>query len=329
MVKKKHKRTKKVLNAMEGVEMTTQGIVKRENSFGIFNCSICQKKFNEQNNLVLHEKRPHFWSCTERGCSIAFATKTDRVIHEEEIHKDRHHSEINTNRDHLVMNPDGTMSFNKMLSLKTKRGSQRKVDVSKLAQISDYGGNRGKNGLVSSVSYRKRPKNEKWNKVDTSKFYKNLSIYGCNFALLAALFRGRSRKQLKNKYKKEERQNPNLIKNALTNRQPMDLNMEEFEEIVTENLQAKQTFAQMTDNYDATKRKAVKVKVASERRKANKKRKVVNKVKSHTLGSCVSAQQPMSEPSISSFLELSPPLQAVDEKDTDSVKSDYEFDPFA
>jgi len=306
---------------------------------GLF-CSICGKNFHEQKNLALHEKIPHFWSCTHRGCNMAFETKTKRTEHEGKAHTAEQHGGGSTQSEHLVMNSDGTMSFNHLKSSTTKRpfrSYQQQVDLSKLAKNSDYGGNRVKNGFVSRVSYQSRAKNEKWKKEETSKFYKNLSIYGSNFALLAALFKGRSRKQLKNKYKKEERENPKLIKDALTNRKPMELNMDEFEEIVTENMRAKQTLAQKTDSNDVMKRKDQKAKTVRERNRASSKRKAVKKLAVHETapkdvvdsGVGLLGRQFKLETVGTSLLELGPPPGAEKDQDDDSLASDYEFDPFA
>jgi len=303
-------------------------------------CSICGKNFHEQKNLALHEKIPHFWSCTHRGCNMAFETKTDRTEHEGKSHTTEEHGGESNQRDHLVMNSDGTMSFNHLTSSTTKRpyhSYQQQVDLSKLAKNSDYGGSRVKNGFVNRVNYQTRAKNEKWNKEETSKFYKNLSIYGSNFALLAALFKGRSRKQLKNKYKKEERENPKLIKDALTNRKPMELNMDEFEEIVTENMRAKQTLAQKTDNNDVMKRKGLRAKTVRELSRVSRKRNQVKKLAVHetapndVVDSGVgSIDRQLKRESVGkSLLELGPPPGAEKDQDDDSLASDYEFDPFA
>jgi len=305
-------------------------------------CRICQRPFHELNDLALHEKIPHFWSCTHRGCELAFETKADRVQHVEEFHSAEQFTGGNTELDHLVMNSDGTMSFNYLTSATTKRRSRhyyhQEVDLSLLAKNSDYGGNRVKNGYSNRASYRTRTKNEKWNKDDTTKFYKNLSIYGCNFALLAALFKGRSRKQLKNKYKKEERENPKLIKNALTNRQPMELNIDEFEEIVNENMKAKQTLAQKADGGgDIIKKKKANNKATARERKASRTHKAATKVPHRDKSTMsvreqrlhVPARQLKSELSGTTPLELGPPPGAEEGKMLDDESSDYEFDPFA
>lgn len=305
-------------------------------------CRICRKQFHELNDLDLHEKIPHFWSCTHRGCELAFETKVDRVEHVEEFHAAEQFTGGNTEHDHLVMNSDGTMSFNYLTSATTKRRTRhhhhQEIDLSLLAKNSDYGGNRVKNGYTSRANYRTRTKNEKWNKDDTTKFYKNLSIYGCNFALLAALFKGRSRKQLKNKYKKEERENPKLIKNALTNRQPMELNIDEFEEIVTENMKAKQTLAQKADGGGDIMKKRKPVKATVRERKANRLQKAAVKVPQRESSITSVREQRLQAPArqlkrelcgTTPLLELGPPPGAEERKMQDDESSDYEFDPFA
>jgi len=306
-------------------------------------CRICRKKSHDLNHLALHEKIPHFWSCTHRGCELAFETKVDRIAHVEEFHAAEQFTGGNTELDHLVMNSDGTMSFNYLTSATTKRRSRhhhhQEIDLSLLAKNSDYGGNRVKNnGYTSRVNYRTRTKNEKWNKDDTTKFYKNLSIYGCNFALLAALFKGRSRKQLKNKYKKEERENPKLIKNALTNRQPMELNIDEFEEIVTENMKAKQTLAQKADGGGDIIKKKKAVKATVQKRKANRLQKTATKVPQRETSITSVREQRLQAPArqlkrelcgTTPLLELGPPPGAEERKLQDDESSDYEFDPFA
>jgi len=305
-------------------------------------CRICRKQFHGRNDLALHEKIPHFWSCTHRGCNLSFETKADRKEHVEEFHSAEQFTGGNSELDHLVMNSDGTMSFNYLTSATTKRRSRhhyhQEVDLSLLAKNSDYGGNRVKNGYTSRATYRTRTKNEKWNKDDTTKFYKNLSIYGCNFALLAALFKGRSRKQLKNKYKKEERENPKLIKNALTNRQPMELNIDEFEEIVTENMKAKQTLAQKADGAGAIMKKKKVSKAAARERKGSRVYKAAAKrpIRETKTRSVREQRLQVTSPRLKRklsgappLLELGPPPGVEEGKMLDDESSDYEFDPFA
>ncbi|CAN4083686.1 unnamed protein product [Withania somnifera] len=58
----------------------------------------------------------------------------------------------------------------------------------------------------------------RWSKQDTETFYEAVQQFGTDLSLIQQLFPGRTRRQLKLKYKKEERQNPFRLHDALTNR---------------------------------------------------------------------------------------------------------------
>jgi len=289
-------------------------------------CKICKKKCINERKLLQHEKIPHFWSCSHSECNLAFASKSERSEHEA-VHEPERNSGESCGLDHLVMNADGTMSFNHHRSRK-KTGSRHheNFDLSTLVNKSNYGSNKGTSR--GTLYCRKRTKNEKWKSDDTEKFYKNLSIYGCNFALLAALFRGRSRKQLKNKFKKEERENPKLIKEALTKRRPMELDINEFEKVVTENMKAKQT--ETNNNEGANVSKVVEARASQMQREVGN-RNVAVEVKRKTSTIAPENKTSVSELKQEPFglLELGPPSDAEKETMLDDESSDYEFDPFA
>ncbi|XP_078572316.1 uncharacterized protein LOC144859494 [Branchiostoma floridae x Branchiostoma japonicum] len=72
-------------------------------------------------------------------------------------------------------------------------------------------------------SFRKKvPQTQAWNMKETIKFYKALSTVGTDFTLMAAMLPKRTRAQLKAKFKKEEKQNRNLVDRALSLRQEFD-----------------------------------------------------------------------------------------------------------
>ncbi|XP_050535085.1 transcription factor TFIIIB component B'' homolog [Daktulosphaira vitifoliae] len=69
-----------------------------------------------------------------------------------------------------------------------------------------------------SYSYkRKREPSKQWTKDETLRFYKCLMNLGTDFSMIQQYFPGRTRAQIKRKYKTEERKNPQLINGALTN----------------------------------------------------------------------------------------------------------------
>ncbi|KAI5173158.1 hypothetical protein NEFER03_2127 [Nematocida sp. LUAm3] len=69
---------------------------------------------------------------------------------------------------------------------------------------------------ITSFSYGKPyAKRGKWSKEETALFYKALSICGTDFSLLEKVFMDKERKQLKNKFTKEEKEHPERITHAL------------------------------------------------------------------------------------------------------------------
>jgi len=84
---------------------------------------------------------------------------------------------------------------------------------------------------VTSASYSTRTPSEKWTTEETDIFYQALRQYGTDFSLFERLFPNRNRRQLKNKFKKEEKEHPQRIEYALNNgRLPLDLsNYKELE----------------------------------------------------------------------------------------------------
>ncbi|WP_422482684.1 transcription factor TFIIIB component B'' homolog, partial [Pleomorphochaeta sp. DL1XJH-081] len=56
----------------------------------------------------------------------------------------------------------------------------------------------------------------RWSKQDTELFYEAVQQFGTDFSMIAQLFPGRIREQIRNKYKKEERQHPLRLREALT-----------------------------------------------------------------------------------------------------------------
>ncbi|KAL7251119.1 hypothetical protein ACSBR1_013031 [Camellia fascicularis] len=67
-------------------------------------------------------------------------------------------------------------------------------------------------------SYMDKTPRSRWSKQDTELFYEALQQFGSDISMIQQLFPGRTRSQVKLKYKKEERQHPLRLHDALTNR---------------------------------------------------------------------------------------------------------------
>lgn len=72
-------------------------------------------------------------------------------------------------------------------------------------------------------SFRKHRPKHFWSDKETTKFYKALNVVGTDFSLMQNLFPNRSRQELKNKFKREERLNRKLVDIAIKNPQQFDL----------------------------------------------------------------------------------------------------------
>ncbi|GAA5962216.1 hypothetical protein JCM3765_003903 [Sporobolomyces pararoseus] len=78
--------------------------------------------------------------------------------------------------------------------------------------------------FVNSRSFSKKPgKSRKWTTDDTERFYDALSQFGTDFELISALFPGRTRREIKLKWTKEDKINPKGITAALMRRKKIDL----------------------------------------------------------------------------------------------------------
>lgn len=76
-------------------------------------------------------------------------------------------------------------------------------------------------GCPASCPHRKQTK--RWTVEETRDFYKALRQFGTDFTTMEVMFPQRDRRQLKNKFKKEERERPDLVYRYLDSQQPLDL----------------------------------------------------------------------------------------------------------
>ena len=65
---------------------------------------------------------------------------------------------------------------------------------------------------------------KKWNEAETDKFFMALQVFGADFTMVAKVFGGeRSREQVKNKFRKEEKKNKDHIDKLLINKDRVTL----------------------------------------------------------------------------------------------------------
>lgn len=75
--------------------------------------------------------------------------------------------------------------------------------------------------------YKRPKKGRDWSISETLRFYRTLNTVGTDFSLMLSLFPGRTRRDLKLKFKKEEKLNRALIDKVLMN--PLDFDLADLE----------------------------------------------------------------------------------------------------
>ena len=90
------------------------------------------------------------------------------------------------------------------------------------AEHSDYKIVNEQKAHITSRSFSKYKSTEKWTEEETNLFYDGLRQCGTDFSLLQMLFPKRTRRQIRNKFKREESINAARINNALMDKKPIE-----------------------------------------------------------------------------------------------------------
>jgi hypothetical protein len=69
-------------------------------------------------------------------------------------------------------------------------------------------GNRSKPTFVTSATYSRRSRADRWSPEETRLFFRALSMCQTDFSLINMLFPKRNRRQIKNKFMREESERP-------------------------------------------------------------------------------------------------------------------------
>jgi transcription factor TFIIIB component B'' len=74
---------------------------------------------------------------------------------------------------------------------------------------------------ITSATWSRHKKVEKWDSDETQRFYNALSMFGTDFEIISRLFPARNRRQMRTKFIAEERKYPEKITAALRTRVPV------------------------------------------------------------------------------------------------------------
>ncbi|XP_025163023.1 transcription factor TFIIIB component B'' homolog isoform X2 [Harpegnathos saltator] len=115
----------------------------------------------------------------------------------------------------VKVGPDGQLILDEQSIVIEQTGVKKHREIlsqEAIVEDDDYGGG----------FYKKRQKSKEWPKWETFKFYKALNVVGTDFLLMQTLFPNRTRQEIKQKYKKEERVNRALVEKTLKYHQEFD-----------------------------------------------------------------------------------------------------------
>ena len=107
---------------------------------------------------------------------------------------------------------DGNIVINPQ-SLTVNAAAEKDTGLAEFKRVEENG------TRLNSATYSNRAKAEKWNKEDTELFYRAMTQFGTDFSLIARLFPGRTRRQVKRKYLIEDRADPRRVEAAIQNRE--------------------------------------------------------------------------------------------------------------
>lgn len=115
----------------------------------------------------------------------------------------------------VKVGPDGQLILDEqslVIEQTAVKRSREMLSHEIIVEDNDYG----------SGFYKKRQKSKEWPKWETFKFYKALNVVGTDFLLMQTVFPNRTRQEIKQKFKKEERVNRLLVEKTLKYHQEFD-----------------------------------------------------------------------------------------------------------
>jgi hypothetical protein len=114
--------------------------------------------------------------------------------------------------------------LNKMIIEKpTIQEASQKMQEEIMKNINPIFDEKGDIVKITSASFKKSLHTDKWSEDETTFFFKALECFGTDFSFLEIVLKPRNRAQIKNKFRKEEKDNPILVETALKRYDPKKL----------------------------------------------------------------------------------------------------------
>ncbi|KMR00325.1 transcription factor tfiiib component b -like protein [Lasius niger] len=128
--------------------------------------------------------------------------------------------------------------------------------------------------------YKKHKRSKDWPKWETLKFYRVLNVVGTDFLLMQTLFPNRTRQEIKQKYKKEERVNRQLIEKALKYHQEFNT------EMLEEQLEMLQKLENIQDTPKKTSEKMIKKMIKNDQNMSKTAKRRKHRLVAQSIGEC-------------------------------------------
>ncbi|CZR54784.1 uncharacterized protein PAC_04668 [Phialocephala subalpina] len=129
--------------------------------------------------------------------------------------------------DGVIVLDEASLQINRQAEGEAERAAFEEIEENEFTRV------------VTSASFSKKEKSNRWDAAATDMFYKLVGQYGTDFNTISKMFPHRSRRQVKLKFNTEERNNPDRITRYMTNPKKA-IEMDQFEKLSGLKLQTKE-----------------------------------------------------------------------------------------
>ena len=146
------------------------------------------------------------------------AQMTDEYLEDGENNVDQSYGDVN-GAPQIMLDENGNVIFNAESVTVIEPAEQ--IDYSNYTRVNESEDKR----RITSATYSNAKRTKKWEAEDDALLIKGIKQFGMDFTFVGRLFPRRSRREIKNRFKKLEKEKPEEIVSALNNREAIDLEL--------------------------------------------------------------------------------------------------------
>lgn len=216
----------------------------------------------------------------------------------------------------LRLNANGEMVLDEtslVIESEQQKQNRNALATSNVVYDDDLSGNYG--------YYKRQQRTKEWPQEETVKFYRCLNTVGTDFSLMLNLFPNRTRRDLKLKFKKEEKNNPHLIDKAVLKHSTFDLDN------LKKDLDTEEEERRKAADLKSEVKQLVKLKILKRQEAKMKSRTKIEKVLSEDfpLSCYASKKENFNVPVSRGIFEMSQPKKPKSEESATSVMDIFEM----